>query len=148
MAPTVGAGFDLKYPWGQDYKLTANLTLTMPFFDGGSRYGLLQTASSKWRQEKLKKQLLEREIDLEVGGSLTDIERQTQLLGVNKQLLEIAEVSVKSAENRRAVGQATSLDVLEEQTRLFDAQSELLRTDVALSVSRLKLAYALGDPRG
>ncbi len=148
MAPTLSAGFDLKYPWGGDHKLTGNLTLTMPFFDGGSRYGLLGTASSKWRQEKLKKALLEREIDLEIGGSLTDIERQKELLSINKQLLEIAEVSVKSAENRRAVGQATSLDVLDEQTRLFDAQSELRRSEVALSVSRIRLAYVLGDPRG
>jgi outer membrane protein len=148
MAPTLSAGFDLKYPWGGDHKLTGNLTLAMPFFDGGIRYGLLGTANSKWRQEKLKKALLEREIDLEIGGSLTDIDRQKDLLTINKQLLEIAEVSVKSAENRRAVGQASSLDVLDEQTRLFDAQSELRRSEVALSISRIRLAYVLGDPRG
>ena len=144
--PTVDAGLGLNLPWKGREQFQATLNLTIPFYDGHFRFGMLQSADAKWRQEKYKKHLLEREIQLEIQGSLTTIKRNQELLEISNNLVEIGNISVKSAENRRAAGHATSLDVLDEQTRLFDAQSDNERAKVDLALARIRLAYTKGDP--
>ncbi|MES2504405.1 MAG: TolC family protein [Myxococcota bacterium] len=145
--PTLDAKASLSKALEKDHQWQSRIDLTIPFYDGGFRYGLLQSARAYTLSQKYKKQLLEREILLEVEGALNEVQKQKELFEVELQLVAIGEASFKSAENRYALGQATSLDVLDEQTRLFEAQNNLEKVGVSLYAARLRLAYILGDPR-
>ena len=80
-------------------------------------------------------------------GALVDIERRKQAYAIQQELVQISHAAHKSAENRYSLGQATSLDLLTEQTRLFEAQKDLREAKFLLQQSRLNLSYFLGDPR-
>lgn len=145
--PTFDFSTGWKFPMEKDYEWTFGFSLSVPFFDGYSRYGLLESAKAKYRQETYKKRLLNREIELEIQGALVDIKRRKDLYVIQQELLEISQVSYKSAQNRYSLGNATSLDLLDEQTRLFEAEKDLREAKFFLLQSRLRLSYVLGDPR-
>lgn len=145
--PTLDFNTGWKFPMDKDYEWTFGFSLSVPFFDGYSRYGLLETAKAKYRQETYKKRLLNREIELEIQGALVDIKRRKELYVIQEELLGISQVAYKSAENRYNLGNATSLDLLDEQTRLFAAEKDLREAKFFLLQSRLRLSFVLGDPR-
>lgn len=134
-------------PLKQDMQWQWSLNVSLPLFDGYARYGLAQTARAKWRQEKQKKQLLERGMALQIAGAKVELERAKEVLSLQKNLVEINEAALNSAQNRYQLGQATSLDLLDEQTRLFQAQKDEQEAQTKLLQSQLILRYVLGDPR-
>jgi outer membrane protein TolC len=145
--PTFDFNTGWRFPVDKEYEWTFGFSLSVPFFDGYSRYGLFETAGAKYRQEIYKKRLLNREIDLEIQGALVDIKRRKELYVIQQELLAISQSAYKSAENRYNLGSATSLDLLDEQTRLFEAEKDLKEAKFFLLQSRLRLSYVLGDPR-
>ena len=145
--PTLQFNASLLLPIDQKQEWKLGLDLLVPFYDGGNRYGLADTVSARLRQEKFKKHLLEREISLAIQGALIDIKRWKELYQIQQDLVDISQAAFKSAENRYALGQASSLDLLEEQTRLFEAQKDLKEARFLLIQSRLRLSFVLGDPR-
>ncbi|MEI6805998.1 MAG: TolC family protein [Myxococcaceae bacterium] len=145
--PTLHFGTNLVQPLEKAHEFEFRFDISVPLFDGYARYGLLETTRAKLRQEKFKKHLLEREIALQVQGALVDIARRKQVYEIQQELVQISHAAHKSAENRYNLGQATSLDLLDEQTRLFEAQKDLREAKFLLQQSRLNLSYISGDPR-
>lgn len=145
--PTLQVSTALLLPIDKSHEWKLGLDLLVPFYNGGNRYGLFDSAKAKLRQEKYKKHLLERELSLLIQGALVDIKRRKELYQIQQELVEISQAASKSAENRYSLGQATSLDLLEEQTRLFEAQKDLREAKFFLIRSRLRLGYVLGNPK-
>lgn len=145
--PTFGFNTGVLLPLDKEHQWTWGFDLSVPLFDGYVRYGLLQSARAQLRQQKQKKHLLEREIALEIGGALVEINRRRDVYQIQKNLIEISQAAFKSAENRFQLGQATSLDLLDEQSRLFQAQKDYQEARFLLLQARLYLSYILGDPR-
>lgn len=145
--PTFNFGTVALFPLDKSHEFEFRFDIAVPFFDGYARYGLLETARAKFRQENFKKHLLEREIALEIQGAMVDIKRRKQVYEIQQELVLISRVAHKSAENRYNQGHATSLDLLDEQTRLFEAEKDLREARFFLLQSRLRLSYILGDPR-
>jgi outer membrane protein len=149
--PSLNLQADLAGPFDQAgggqilLQSTLTLQLSVPLFDGGSRYGALRITRAKSREEGFKLALLERGLSLEINGVLVDIGRKKALLENAEAILELTRGAYKSAENLFAVGRTTSLDLITAQSDLFRSESDVVEKRLDLDQARLAFAFVMGD---
>lgn len=135
---------DEPYPTGDKTGWRVGVDLTLPLYDGGLRYGKRDEANAVVRAASLE--AAQRRVV--VQQEIADAEREVQ---VAKERLRLAETRARlardaaaSAERSFAVGVASSLDVLDANDQLFQAEVALAAERAHQAQTRIELKRAHG----
>jgi outer membrane protein len=124
------------------------LTLSFPLFDGFRTKSQISQARTDLRRAGIAKTNLEEAIELEVRGAFLDIESAREVLESQDKNVEMAEESLRIANERYVQGYATNLEVLDSQLALNTARQNRLQAVHDLNVAIARLKKAMGTLLG
>jgi outer membrane protein len=120
------------------------LRLSFPFFEGGLRIAEVQEAEAKKRQTDYAYSDLKKTIDVEVETAFLDHMTQKGLLKSLTDQYLFAKENYNSVSKQFDFGLASSLDVLDANTALLDAERQLANVIYLYQFSTLRLKRATG----
>jgi outer membrane protein TolC len=132
---------------GKNEAWTIAGVLTVPFFDGGVRYGLLRDTRAQVDQAEQRLEAARRTATIQV----TQARRSVQVADESRRVAERARDLARETERLSRVsfqaGTGTSLDLIESGRRLREAESQLALQEFNLIQSRIASLLALSRCR-
>jgi outer membrane protein len=122
----------------------AGLRLSFPFFEGGLRVAEVQEAEAKKRQVDYAYADLKKTIDVEVETAYLDHITQKGLLKSLTDQYVFAKENYNAVSKQFDFGLASSLDVLDANTALLEAERQLANVIYLYQFSTLRLKRATG----
>lgn len=122
----------------------AGVFLEFPLYQSASRHYLLKESKSALRQAQLRKDARTKDIALEVSELYNALEASGTRVTTLRKQVELARENVRLAEKRFGVGLADSLETVDAQTALLDAEVKLTAEVLTYEVAKLRLYRALG----
>jgi len=139
---TIGVDTGSKLPtW------TVGATLRIPIYDGGAVDARRGEKASEWRQEQIRTEELEREIELEIRLAYQTLELSSQQVQVAEEGLNLADQELQQARRRYVAGVTTSIEVTDAQSRLKRAEENRLTALYRNNLARIELYDAMGIVR-
>jgi outer membrane protein len=123
----------------------AGVTFTFPLFDGFKRSGLVQQAVANQRSARLEREKNEQQIRLAVQQGLDDVKAAAETIAAARANVSQAEKVLTMMQNNYKYGAATTLDIVDSQTAVSVARSNLLRGLHDYSVARASLLWTIGQ---
>ncbi len=123
---------------------TLGFTFTLPVFDGFRRSGMVQQAVASQRSTRLEREKTEEQVRLALQQGLDEITAARETIMAAKANVGQAEKVLSMTQNNYKWGAATTLDILDAQTALSQARSNLLRGLHDYAVARANLRWAMG----
>ena len=124
---------------------TAGVNFTLPLFDGFRRSGLVWQATANQRIARLEREKAEQQIRLAVQQSFDELKAAAETVEAARANVGQAEKVLTMTQNNYKFGAATTLDVVDAQTAVSVAQTNLLRGLHDYSVARANLRWAMGE---
>jgi len=123
---------------------TLGFTFARPLFDGFRRSGLVQQAVANQRSTRLEREKTEDQVRLALQQGSDEITAARETIMAAKANVGQAEKVLSMMQNNYKWGAATTLDILDAQTALSQARSNLLRGLHDYAVARANLRWAMG----
>lgn len=120
------------------------IALRVPIFDGGRRDALRAESASQFRQERVRSNDLQEQIELEVRMALDSLRSAEEQVKVAEAGLSLAQSEFTQARRRYEAGVASSLEVTDAQTRLERARDNRITALYNHNVARIDLGQATG----
>jgi outer membrane protein len=120
------------------------VNFTLPVFDGFRRSGLITQAVANQRSARLEREKVEQQVRLGLRQGLDAIRADQETIAAAKANIAQAEKVLSMTQANYNFGAATTLDVVDAQTALSEARTNLLRGMYDYSVSRASLLWAAG----
>lgn len=117
---------------------TALATLTVPFFDGGVRYGAIRDARAAVEQARVREAALGRSIRADVRDAFRRVESTAQGIEIASRSADVARSNAARAEAAFAAGASNGIE-------LDDARRNLEQAEITLLLRRLDRQIALID---
>jgi outer membrane protein len=124
---------------------TASVNFSFPIFDGFKRSGLVWQATANQRAARLEREKLEQQIRLAVQQAFDEVQSSAETIGAARANVSQAEKVLKMMQDNYKYGAATTLDIVDAQTAVSVARSNLLRGLRDYSVARANLRWAMGQ---
>jgi outer membrane protein TolC len=119
-------------------------TLAMPLFNEAKIRGDRDVAESQLQQQKSQLDDMKTHIDAELRTALLDVETGRTLVEVARSNLALSTKELEQANDRFAAGVDDNLGVVQAQSTLSAAQSQLVNSLYSYNVAKLQLARAMG----
>ena len=123
---------------------TAGASLRVPIFDGGRMDAERGQASALLRQEEIRQRDLKSQVELEIRQSLASLASAQSQLQVAEREVGLAQDELGRARRRYDAGLATSLDVLDAETRVENALNDRVAAEFNCTQSNIDYAQATG----
>jgi outer membrane protein TolC len=123
---------------------TAAATLSMPIFTGGKIRSDVLQADVDLQRRKAELADTEGRVEAEVRRAFMDVESATAQVTVAKSALDLAHQQLTQARDRFAAGVAGSLDVVESEQAVTEADENLISALYASNIAKATLARATG----
>jgi outer membrane protein len=120
------------------------LNFTLPVFDGFRRSGLVGQAVANRRGALLERERVEQQVRLAIQQSLDELKAANESLLAVRATVAQAEKVLGMMQNNYKYGAATTLDVLDAQTAVSTARTNLLRSLHDHAIARASLRWAIG----
>jgi outer membrane protein TolC len=120
------------------------VNFTLPVFDGFRRSGMVSQAVANQRSARLEREKLEQQVRLSIQQGLDEIRATRETVTAAQANVRQAEMVLGMMQANYQHGAATTLDVVDAQTALSTASTNLLRGLHDSSVARASLRWALG----
>ncbi|MEQ1947865.1 MAG: TolC family protein [Bryobacteraceae bacterium] len=147
--PTLGASADYgaigSAPYNSNGTYTMGVSVRIPVFDGGRRDGRRQETFSQYKQEQIRSKDLGQQIELQVRQALENLRSATAEVDASRDGEKLAESELAQARRRYEAGVATSVEVIDAQTRLQRARDNNVLALYDYNLARLDLATATGN---
>jgi outer membrane protein len=124
--------------------LNYGINMNWPLFDGLLTQARVQKGQNSIIQDQINIDQTQQSVILEVKQSLLDIQEARERIILAKQSVSLAEESLRISKVRYDNGVGISLDVIDSQIALTQAQSTLINAEFDLNISRVKLYKAMG----
>jgi outer membrane protein TolC len=118
--------------------------VTIPIFQGGKIKADVALAETNLRQNKMQLEDLHNRVELEVRSSLLDVKTSNEQVAVAQQSIELAAEQLRQTQDRFGAGVSGSLDVVQAQEAVANANETYIQALYSNNVAKLSLAYALG----
>jgi outer membrane protein len=125
---------------------TVGVNFTLPVFDGFKRNGLVEQALASQRAARLERQRSEQQVQLAAQQGLDELNAARESIQAAQASIGQAERVLAMTQNNYQFGAATTLDLVDAQTALSMARSNLLRGLYEHSVARAQLLWVSGAP--
>lgn len=123
---------------------TVSVNLTLPVFDGFRRSGLVWQAAAAQRAARLEREKAEQQVRLALQQGLDQLRAAEETIAAARTSVKEAERVLEMMENNYRHGAATTLDVMDAQTALAVARTNLLKGLHDYSIARANLRWAAG----
>ena len=120
------------------------VTFTLPIFDGFKRSGMVWQATAAQRQARLEREKLEQQVRLSLQQALDELAAAKETVTAAQATVGQADRVLSMMQNNYKWGAATTLDILDSQTALSVARTNLLRGLHDYCVARANLRWILG----
>ena len=134
---------------GQDRITWAvTLALSLPLYDGGFRYAQLKDAASQERAATAQTRAQALKIEDELRRTLIDLDTARMLRDTSALALKVAQENERLARAQFDAGTSTQIEVSDAEASLYLAEATFLQQKLAVQLSALRLAKAVGafDP--
>lgn len=122
--------------------LTARLNV--PLYQGGAEYGQIRQAKERLGQQRIMLDSARLEVQKTIVSAMAQFEAaQAQVEAINTQI-GAANEALKGVIEERKVGQATTLDVLDSQSKVLIAQESLAQSQRTAVVSSFSILASIG----
>lgn len=129
---------------GRASNLRMLINIELPLFSGFSSLALLKNKHASLSIAELTLQQKEQESTFNVGLMLEELRRLELIKANTEQGLKAAIEAQASAERMFKEGEATSLEMIEANTNLFNAKTQASTTALELERLKLKLLFTVG----
>ena len=126
-------------------KWIAGVNFTFPIFDGFRRSGMVWQATANQRIARLERDKIEQQIRLAVQQGLDELKASAETVAAARATVSQAEKVLTMMQNNYRFGAATTLDIVDAQTAVSVARSNLLRGLHDYAVARANLRWTMGD---
>ena len=123
------------------------VAVRVPIFDGGRRDARRAEAASQFRQERIRTNDVQEQIELDIRTSLDSLHSAEAQLKVAEEGLTLSDSELTQARRRYSAGVASSLEVTDAQTRLERARDNRIAALFGYNVARIDLGRAMGNVR-
>ena len=123
---------------------TLGLTFAFPVFDGFRRSGLVEQATAAQRATRLEREKAEQQVRLALQQGLDEMNAARETMVAARANIQQAEKVLAMTQNNYKYGAATTLDIVDAQTALSVARTNLLRGLHDHAVARANLRYQAG----
>ncbi len=120
------------------------VNMTLPVFDGFKRSGMVWQATAYRRQARLEREKVAQRVRLDLRQALDDLAAAKETVIAARANVQQAEKVLSMMQNNYKYGAATTLDIVDAQTALAVARSNLLRGLHDHSVARATMRHAMG----
>lgn len=124
------------------YNLGAGLKI--PIFQGGKVKADVSQAETELRQARMQLQDLRNRVEFEIRAALLDVKTSNEQVLVAQQSIELAAEQLKEAQDRYSAGVSGSLEVVQAQEAVANANETHIQALYVNNVAKLTLARALG----
>lgn len=124
------------------YNLGAGIKI--PIFQGGKVKADVNQAETDLRQAKMQLENLRNRVEFEIRAALLDVKTSNEQVLVARQSIELAAEQLKEAQDRYAAGVSGSLEVVQAQEAVANANETHIQALYQNNVAKLTLARALG----
>jgi outer membrane protein TolC len=136
---------DVPYVTGETTGWRATVDLTWALYDGGLRYGKRRQAEAQLASARAQAEAARLQVIQEVQDAARDVSVATERLRLAEQQRKLAADAAASAKRSFEAGVASSLDVVDANDRLYQADVGLADAHARLGVARAALARAAGE---
>ncbi|HEY6273452.1 MAG TPA: TolC family protein [Terriglobales bacterium] len=126
----------------QVYGLSGGVNI--PIFQGGRVKADVALAETRLRDTRMQLDDLHNRVELEVRSALLDVRTSNEQVSVAEQSVGLASEQLKEAEDRFRAGASDSLEVVQAQEAVANANETLIQALYQNNVAKLTLAHALG----
>lgn len=123
---------------------TAGVNLTLPVFDGFKRSGMVWQATANQRAARLEREKFEQQIRLSIQQGYDELNAAAETVAAARANVGQAEKVLSMMQNNYKYGAATTLDVVDAETAVAVARTNLLRGLHDYSMARANLRWATG----
>ena len=122
----------------------AALVLSIPFFDGGLRYGVARERTAVDQEVRIQLEAALRQVSVEVRTAFRVVESVDQRLAAAREALASASQAAALADRSYRAGASTNLEVIDAERAARDAASQVAFAEDAARQARLDLLLATG----
>jgi outer membrane protein TolC len=122
----------------------AQLLLTLPLYDGGSRYGLKQERDALYEQAKSKLDAALRQARSEVRIAFEAVIRADEALARAREASKLAQEGLELAQLAYRAGATSNLEVIDAERSARDAETDVAVAEDTARQGRLDLLAAAG----
>lgn len=119
-------------------------TLSVPVYQGGAQYGRIRQNKENLGQARIQVDESIDSVRANVVSSYSQYQGALASLSANREQLKAARLALDGAVEERKVGQRTTLDVLDTQTQVINAQIALANSNRDLRVAGYAILSAIG----
>jgi outer membrane protein len=120
------------------------VNVKLPVFDGFKRSGLVWQATATQRAARLEREKTEQQVRLGIQQGLDEIAAARQTVAAARANIEQAEKVLAMTQSNYKYGAATTLDIVDAQTAVSVARTNLLRGLHEYSVALANVRWTLG----
>jgi len=124
--------------------LSVTATLTVPIYQGGSQSAQIRQNKETLGQRRIEVDQSVDNVRAAVVSAYSQYEGARAALAANREQLKAANLALSGAVEERKVGQRTTLDVLDTQTQVINAQIALANSNRDLKVAGYAILSAVG----
>ncbi len=135
---------DVPYPTGQKDGWRLMVDLTWPLYDGGFRYGKAREAEAALSGAEAARALERLEVGQQVRDAVRDVAVARERLRLGERQQEAAAEAAASAQRSFAAGVAGSIEVIDANDQLYQAEVGLADARARLGVAEVALERAVG----
>jgi outer membrane protein len=128
------------------HPLVGQVTITEPVFRGGRTYAQVSKAKSDVRAARYELLQTEQQIMLQGITAYMDVVRDSIILGYNRENVRSLQTQLDAVQTQFKSGAVTKTDVLESQSRLARARTDVASAERQLATSRATFQNVIGRP--
>jgi outer membrane protein TolC len=135
---------NVPYPTGRETGWRLTVDLAWPLYDGGWRYGKAREASAALSGAEAARTLERLQVGEEVQNAVRDVAVARERVRLGERQQEAAAEAAASARRSFGAGVAGSIEVLDANDRLFQAEVGLAEARAGLGTAQVALDRAVG----
>jgi outer membrane protein TolC len=113
-------------------------------FDGGLTYGNLKAARASLEEAKVTYDDSTRQVELDVATAVDNLRQSQETIVASEKAVQVSQESLRLSNERLAAGTGTQLDVLNAQTQLTTARSNLVQSQFNYIAAVAQFQFATG----
>ena len=149
LAPTLDAAWILSWTdtpgrFGRETQWQIVATLTVPFYDGGVRYGIIRQREAERAQARAVADRTEVAARYELRSAERAVETQRIAVQTSERQVELARQALAQSQAAYEAGASTNLEVIQAQQALRDAEVALVLGKAEWQIAVVRLLVAAG----
>ncbi len=123
---------------------SVGITLSGPIYQGGNLTSLIRQAQARRDSSRSALYIVQKNIEQGVGNAWADLRVAIASEQASEEEVRAARLALRGAQEELEVGSRTTLDVLDLEQDLLDAQTNLISSQIDRSLSGYELLSAMG----